>query len=47
MAIRPRHLLPHYEFGDDPSGYCGCAGCDPRDDCDCYECQHVDELEDL
>lgn len=38
---RPRHLRPHATFGDDPSGWCGCADCDPREDCGCSSCRRV------
>lgn len=37
-VVRPRHLRPHYTFGDDVSGWCGCADCDPRDNCGCPSC---------
>ncbi len=37
--VRPRHLLGHAEFGDEPSGACWCADCDPRPDCACQMCR--------
>jgi hypothetical protein len=38
--VIPRHLIPHTTFGDDPSGHCGCADCEPRPDiCACEACR--------
>ena len=39
MTTHTRHLLPHATYGDDPSGHCGCAECDPRSDCSCPSCR--------
>lgn len=41
LSVLPRHLRPHTAFGDDPSGYCGCADCEPSDDCACRTCREV------
>lgn len=42
LPARERHLRHHAEFGDDPSGFCGCAGCDPRPgECGCISCVDV------
>lgn len=40
-AVIRRHLLPHATFGDDPSGWCACAGCEPSDKCGCPSCREV------
>jgi len=39
--IIPRHLRPHAWFGDDPSGWCGCAGCEPSNNCGCSSCTRL------
>lgn len=41
--VNPRHAHPHATFGDDPSGWCGCADCDPRPDCSCPSCREARE----
>ena len=41
LAVVARHLSPHAMFGDDPSGYCGCADCEPRRGCGCRSCRET------